>query len=245
MVRSRLSERRFGTCSSRCPGPRLTHVVPLELIIADSSAACLASATGTVSSKTQGEEPARGAEGNPNLPRCIGQGRAGPPDPDPGPLLSLSFHRVNIVFIALLEATWSTRAKQPGAATREPPALPAHSDGPHAAVRAQDWMGRGRTFGHPLWSPSLVTQSHLGGPWGLLVQPQAVTAACLVHVNPKSLQMKPRNHETWGLGAICLPRSGWVLHNGAGGRWWFPHCIFPTFLLQGRRVNGHSCSSGE
>lgn len=97
-------------------------------------------------------------------------------------------------------ATWSSRWQLLGSPLLSPlapmgPVLP-------SALGAGR---RGRT-----WSAS-VTQSQLGGPWGLLVQPRAATlgdeaAVCWERVNPKLLQVKPRNDKTWGLAPICLPR---------------------------------------
>lgn len=145
-----------------------------------------------------------GPGGNPNLPGCVGQGRAGPPDPDPNPNpvpnpdsnpnsnpnpdhnpdpnpnpgpdsnldpdldpdpnpnpnsnpnpdsnphpdldpdskpnpdpdpdLSLSFHKVDTVFIARLEATWSPRAGQPGAAAGSCSGAPCSPHSPRWAL---------------------------------------------------------------------------------------------------------------
>lgn len=75
------------------------------------------------------------------------------PVPDPKPLLSLSFYKVDIVFIALLEMG------QPGAATQDRPAL--------AVICTWSWT-EGKDlicFGHPV--PA-------GRSWGLLLQPRAV-----------------------------------------------------------------------
>lgn len=72
------------------------------------------------------------------------------------------------MFIALLEAMWSSRVGQPGAATGSHLGAPHSPRSPRRALCCHLHLGLdgvGRTLS------TLVTQSQLGGPWGLLVQP--------------------------------------------------------------------------
>lgn len=121
--------------------------------------------------------------------------------------------------------------------------LPTLFDGSHAAICAWGWMEEDS------WSASL-SQSQLGCPWGLLLQPRAaapdVAAACEEHVSLKLLQIKPRNHETWGSSPHLLaslgvgsPKQGWGLVMVPP-----PSFAHPT-TVELPNKHGGSCPSGE
>lgn len=206
-------------------GPQLTHSVPPELIIAVS----LEPAWNSFPKNT-----GYGAGGNPNPAGCLGLGREislhldpkpnsnSDPDPNPNPnhnpdiALSLipkfccSFHSIRWILCFLPCWKWENLRTLSWALTGE--------------------LDRGEGSDQ-LWSPS--------PSWQVLeaAGPALSVRRCghyLESVNPKSLHIKPRNHETWVLASTPEGRFPKTELGAVDG---FPTVLFPSshpsVVLQG------------